>query len=314
MVTHRIIFTSALAGSLLFYILYAYPFSWYLLVLIILLLPFDLLISLPGMMTRRVHFSAPMALAKNDNGYLSVVTQQTGRFPARCIRTRLRVKCDGQSARKSLECGGDGGSRLDVKIDTSRTGLTVFEIKRLWVVSLLGLFKVPAPVKCRAAVLILPAPVRPQNTLSLPLATVLRPKPGGGFSEDHDLRQYRQGDPIRSIHWKVSAKHDSLIIREPLVPPVHSRLVRVMRWDGPSERDLILARLLWISDYLLKLDLSYYIKLGDDGPINEITQAEDLKIYLFHVLGGMPQALPALVTHPARFSWEFRIDAIEDME
>ncbi|MFR5863988.1 MAG: DUF58 domain-containing protein [Acutalibacteraceae bacterium] len=45
----------------------------------------------------------------------------------------------------------------------------------------------------------------------------LRPKPGGGFAEEHDIREYRAGDPLNAVHWKLSAKLDELLIREPLI-------------------------------------------------------------------------------------------------
>jgi hypothetical protein len=187
--------------------------------------------------------------------------------------------------------------------------VTAFESKRVWTVSLIGLFCIPASVNCKAKVLVLPAPAKPPHTVALPRGVILRPKPGGGFSEDYDLRPYRKGDPIRSVHWKVSAKFTSLIIREPLVPPAHSRLLHAVQWGKARERDLILGRLRWVSDYLLKWELPYFVRLGDGGPIAEITRSDDLLEYLYLVLGGTADALPTPATIPVRFAWVFQIDA-----
>ena len=312
--THRIIYIFTLVGSVLFYILYSYWFSWYLLVLILLLMPFDLLISLPGMLTRRIILTAPNILEQSAEGLVTVTALQLSAFPVKCVRAWVHVVCDDFSVWWRAVCGAERGVGYELIIDTSRTGVTVFEIKRFRIVSLIGLFSMPVRTNCKAAVLILPAPRKPPNTISLPRGAALRPKPGGGFSEDHDLRPYRHGDPLRSIHWKVSAKHDSLIVREPLVPELHSRLVRVMRWTEPLERDLILSRLLWISGYLLGLDMYYYIRFGDDGPVAEITRKNDLEDYLYHVLSGAPDLPSAVVSLPARFTWEFCVDASEDVQ
>jgi len=128
--------------------------------------------------------------------------------------------------------------------------------------------------------LILPTPVRPPNSIPLPAAPRLLPKPGGGFSEEHDLRPYRLGDPFNTMHWKISAKLDSLIVREPLAPPPHNRLISLTVWSEPNERDLILGRLRWSSAYLLERGFPHYVRLGERGSVVEIAQPEDLIAFL----------------------------------
>jgi len=149
-------------------------------------------------------------------------------------------------------------------------------------------------------------PAKPPNTVALPRGVILRPKPGGGFSEEHDLRPYRNGDTMRSVHWKVSAKFDSLTIREPLIPQAHSRLLHAARWSGARERDLILGRLRWVSGFLLEWELPHFVKLGDGGPIADIAKVEDLHDYLYLLLGGMPEAIP-IPAVPVRFAWVYKV-------
>ncbi|MBR2633811.1 MAG: DUF58 domain-containing protein, partial [Lentisphaeria bacterium] len=43
-----------------------------------------------------------------------------------------------------------------------------------------------------------------------------RPKPGGGYGENYEIRQYRPGDNLNQIHWKLSAKVGDLMLREPM--------------------------------------------------------------------------------------------------
>jgi len=306
--TRRIIYAVALAGSAFFSVLYSYWFSWYLLVLILLLVPFDLIISLPGMLSRQITISAPRVLDKGANASVVVSTLHTTGFPTRCIKAWIRVSGDDFSIRRRFILRAERGSKYEIAIDTSRSGVTVFEARRIWTVSLIGLFSLPVAVNCRASVLVMPLPEKPPNTVALPRGVILRPKPGGGFSEDYDLRLYRKGDPIRSVHWKVSAKFDSLIIREPLVPPAHSRLIHAVRWSKAKERDLVLGRLRWVSNYLLKWELPFYVRLGDDGPVAEIDNSAQLADYLYRVLDGAADTIIPPASLPVRFVWVLRID------
>ena len=309
MVTRRVIYAFTLAVAVLFFTLYPFWFSWYFLVLLILIVPFDFFISLPGMLSRRIALTVPKVLDQGMDGTLVISAIKLKSFPAGCIKTWIKVTGDDFSSMRGFVCGAERGSRYEVAVDSSRSGVTVFEAKRNWTVSLIGLFCIPAKVNCRVSVLVLPKPVEPPRSVTLPRGVVLRPKPGGGFSEDYDLRPYRKGDPVRSVHWKLSAKFNSLIIREPLVPPAHSRLLNVTQWNGAQERDLILGRLRWVSDYLLKQGLPYYVKLDGNGPIAEITRPADLIDYLYVALDGAANALPSPAAVPARFSWVFQIDA-----
>jgi len=279
--------------------------------MLLLLLPFDLLISLPGMLSRQLSMSSPRILESGEDGIVVLTANHKSSFPARCIKIWIKVSGDDFITRRRFLFGAEQGSRFEISIDTTRTGLTVFESKRFWTVSIIGLFCLPTIVELKASVLVLPPAEKPPSTIVLPRGIILRPKPGGGFSEDYDLRPYRMGDPIRSVHWKVSAKFDSLIIREPLIPPSHSRLLHVMQWNDAKERDLILGRLRWISAYLLKWELAHFIKLGDKGSVAEISSDSDLLEYLYNMLGGTAEALPIPPNVPVRFAWVFRVDAMQ---
>ena len=304
----RIVYAIALAGSIFFFVLYPLWFAWYLLLLMLLLLPFDLLISLPGMLSRSISLSSPKILETGEDGIVVLTTHQKSGFPARCVKIWLKISGDDFTIWRRFVFSADEGGRYEVSIDTARTGVTVFESKRIWTVSILGLVCLPKNLDLRTSVLVLPPPAKPPHTVALPRGIVLRPKPGGGFAEDYDLRPYRLGDPIRAVHWKVSAKFDALIIREPLVPPSHSRLLHAVQWNGAKERDLILSRLRWVSDYLLKWDLAYYIRLGENGPIAEVTCNADLLNYLYLVLDGALDDIPTPPTIPIRFAWVFKVD------
>jgi len=309
MIAHKIIYILSLVSALVFFVLQAGWFSFYLLVVIILLLPFDLLISLPGILTIKLSFSAPDIVDLHDEASVTVTTVQNKRFPARGIKAKIQVTSGNQITSHTHIFGVGQSNKSEIALDTSQGGVVTYSLRRMWSISLFGLFSLPINYAYKTSVLVLPLPIEPTGAVELPNSVTLRPKPGGGFAEDHDLRQYQQGDPVRSIHWKVSAKLDSLIIREPLIPVPHSRLVRFAQWNSPAECNLILGRLRWVSDFLLNQDLAYYIKFGSHGFVREITRHEDFKKYLYDELCQPDTVWKSPVSDAVRFSWEFHIDA-----
>ena len=62
-----------------------------------------------------------------------------------------------------------------------------------------------------------------------------------------DVRLYRPGDPIRRIHWKLSAKKNEWLVRETATEqePVETEQTAVS--DGSGRKRILRKRLLWIS-------------------------------------------------------------------
>ena len=309
MIIRQLIYAFSLVASFIFYMLYPPWISWYLFILALLLIPLDLIISVPGMMSKGLLIRAPSVVEKDSTAFLTLTTTHSKSYPVRFIIAKLLVTGDDFSAVCKVKCPAEKDGRREVSIDTSRSGVTVIEIKRIWTVSLIGIFALPCNVKIKEAILVLPQPVKPENTMALQHGFHLKPKPGGGFSEEHDMREYRKGDPVRSIHWKISAKFNSLYIREPLALPPHSRLVHMMKWNGAAERDIILGRIRWVSDYMLKWHMPFYLKYGDEITLTEVKQDSDLHDFLRNALAKNMMKVNINIIPPSRFSWVFHVDA-----
>lgn len=86
------------------------------------------------------------------------------------------------------------------------------------------------------------------------------PKPGGGFSENHEHRLYRPGDSLNQLHWKLSAKVGDLILREPMEPVQGAVLLTLSLRGTPQELDRKLGRLAYTGDYLLERELDFEIR------------------------------------------------------
>ncbi len=104
-------------------------------------------------------------------------------------------------------------------------GNHVFELDRIKVYDLTGLFYLTRRVSHSASVLVLPEPVSVQLRISEQTRNFYGDSdiyddfhPGDDSSEIFDVREFREGDRIQRIHWKLSAKSDTLLVREDSQP------------------------------------------------------------------------------------------------
>ena len=159
--------------------------------------------------------------------------------------------------------GRGGGLYKWMAWDADHCGRVRCEIERLRVVDGLGLFALPIPRPQACAALALP------RLLDLPLPPLLRgeteavgplkPRPGGGPGEDYDLRPYRAGDPVTTIHWKLSSKRDELVVRETLEPRQEGIVLTFDHFGAWDEVDGVLDRLLTWSTALLEEGRSHTV-------------------------------------------------------
>lgn len=63
-------------------------------------------------------------------------------------------------------------------------------------------------------------------------------KKGQDMSEVFQIREYAPGDSIRHIHWKLSSKLDTLLVKEPALPVDKSLAVFWDKSTGASEADI----------------------------------------------------------------------------
>ena len=120
-----------------------------------------------------------------------------------------------------------------VRFDTAHCG-TLRLRAALSVQDLFGLWK-SAPLPCGEEfvtlepALFLPAVVLSENTaVSADSEQYSQTRPGSDPSETFAIREYIPGDPIRQIHWKLSQKTDTLMMRE-LGLPVISQTLLIFR-------------------------------------------------------------------------------------
>ena len=132
-----LVYLVVLACAVAFFALYHRWFSWYLLVLILLLIPFDVLLSLPGMFNRRISLHAPKIVMQGTEAALRIKTQSTTIFPAGPIRVRICEHAEEKIVFHRISCSSSAGGQFEKAIDTAHSGFVTFSYERFWISSLL---------------------------------------------------------------------------------------------------------------------------------------------------------------------------------
>ena len=249
----RVLYLLSLAGCLAFYIMYRMWLSGLILVCILALPWFSLLVSLPAMVTTRLRLELPAGLDREQ--------AVTAGFAVGCplpppmVRGWLKVK--------NAMTGEIWDLKPDEKLPAEHCGQLEIRLRGCWVYDYLGLFRLPIPRKPQTATLVRPIPQAPPRLPDLTrlLTRSWRPKRGGGFGENHELRLYRPGDSLQQIHWKLTAKTGKLILRETVEPERGLILVKLDLNGDDDALDRKLDRMLWICTYLIEKDLPHELRV-----------------------------------------------------
>ena len=167
-----------------------------------------------------------------------------------------------------------------------------------------------------------PKPVPPEKLPNLAhfMARQRKPKPGGGFSEEHELRDYRPGDHLRDMHWKLSVKTDRLIVRE-AQEPVREMTLLTLDLRGTGEHvDKTLEELLWLSQWLLEHETEHHVMWIDPVDCEMATvfvrDQEDLEQLLLRLLrASLREDTPSIAQR--RFpgaSWRYHIQPDREVQ
>ena len=260
----------------------------YLLLVTLLFPPLIGLLSLPGMLRVRLSMAADGPVLRGSDGTAELSLRASGLLPLTvrlCVRTvHLRTGAEEVLRR---EVRGGGRVRQTIALNTERCGVIRCAAEQVRCYDPLGLFSVRVRGQNAISLLVLPRPVPPAEEpdwTRSDTAQLLRPKYGGGVSEDHDLREYQPGDPLASIHWKASAKLDQPVVREPLVPEHGERLVTFS--PDPARMDGTLDTLYWLSLELCRRGEAHALlwRRGETVHRAEIASPSDVEDAFFPLL------------------------------
>ena len=118
-----------------------------------------------------------------------------------------------------------GKNSFDYSLVIEDYGSYEVRLKKVRIYDLTGMFYFHKKVKCGGSVQVLPR----MQEIGVHLSQAARNfygdadvyddfRPGDDHSELFQIREFRNGDKIQSVHWKLSAKLDELLVKEDSLP------------------------------------------------------------------------------------------------
>ncbi len=289
-----LLYLLAIAGAWLLHLSYLGWFETYFLCCAIAVPLFLSLLSLPAMLSLKAKTMLKKTVTKGKEEYLLVALSLSPILPpCRVIVTAETVnRFTGEVQRCRLDTADPASEPLAFRLPTVKCGQLNCRILRIECRDLLGLFRIRRRTPEETFCTVLPSPAAPDAAPDLDASTetqpVLKPKYGGGYAEEHELREYRPGDSVVSIHWKLSSKMDELIVREALERE-NAHIFVVLSRVGADDRGLEV--LYWLCCELCRRELPLCIVADRIYPVGNENEATEALCAL----------LAAPLSEPARF-------------
>ncbi len=283
MLKRWLLYLLILAGCFVFYVCYQEWFSYLTLMAVLWLPIFSLVISLPVMFTARMQKNVPAVVTRGMRVVINIRPKSV--FPLPPWKMKLRITRPMTRERFVLRPG--------YLLPTEHCAQLQCRCGRPVIYDYLGLFGLPMGKLPPFTISVRPARVETEAALRNP-QNILRwkPKRGGGFSENHELRLYRPGDSIQHIHWKASGKTGKLILREPM-EPANPPVLRIALDGDPDQIDNKLGKLQFLGQQYLQNSILFVVHAETgNGPVRrQVSTAPDLLRVIDEIL-ACPPILP----------------------
>lgn len=296
MAGRRILYITLLAAAAVFHFAYGQYVTYYVLLFLLCLPVLSLLVSIPAALFSRALLRGGADVCRGRESSVRLSAECRFFIPPEMWKFTVEKQnlfTESRAEKQKLRIRSAGTLSENFDPDTTQLGTIRYRIRSARICDYLGLFTLPIRKGGPAFVTVLPDKEQPMPEPEIvdPAERVFKPKPQG-FSEEHELRPYRDGDPLNLIHWKLSEKYDSVIVREP------QELVRkkvVLSVDLPykyEERQSVLEQLRYLNDLMIENGLSYTLQFGRKAL--EIASENDFMDFLRPVLSEPMQAQKAL--------------------
>ena len=243
------------------------------------MLPFlQLAVNLHCRKTVRAVLRAPANAGKNEPFRVVLQIENPSRLPILAAGCGLEVK---NLLTGASECVvrrtailPRGRSEVALELSSDCCGRIRTELKSLRLYDCFWLIPVRCGAGAHASVTVqpdtFPMEVRVLANVNSPEESEVysQEKPGNDLTETFQIRDYREGDSIRQIHWKLSTKYDRLISRDPSLPVTRSVMVF---WDrhaaqvSRTRQDAQAEVLVSLCRALLAADVQFTLAWNEGG-------------------------------------------------
>ena len=128
-------------------------------------------------------------------------------------------------------------------------------------------------------------------------------------AEIYDVREYQAGDRMQKVHWKLSARENTLYIKE-FSYPLGATVVLLMEEDTKGSRvgNLFMEAVVSLSAALLERECAHYVvwkKKNEDGIMRILVRTEeDLYECIMEVLEFSPNCLEQNMEEQYRYTYK----------
>lgn len=265
MIKNRVLYLAVLASALLFYVFYfgwASQFAFYFALLTPL---FSFLVSLPSMLLCRLHIQSPHYGVRGQEANTAVVCIPSRIFPCGHVKCRVILTNRSLATVTTERVHICNYQKQTLSLSTEHCGSVEISVLHSRVYDYLGLIWLPLRKPLPVQITILPnAEIpKPAPRLSEIEFCSYRPKRGGGYAEVHEIREFHDGDSLRDVHWKLTAKTDQLMLREAMEPDRDLVLLSFSLSESAEACDHVFGRLTWIALQLLSAEVPFSIRYYD---------------------------------------------------
>lgn len=292
---NRLIYLLVLLGTSVFFICFDGYLSLYVFVLSLALPFFSLLASLPGLLGIRAALTAgekgagPVTARKGEAIPLQLEVWSATPFSSGRAHAQLTVENTFTGQREQERFVFTAGPRRQAfqhQLASRACGQVVCRLHRIWACDYLGLFSLPVSRPQQLTLTFWPAvyglelEVRESLTPDGEGESYSQKKPGDDPTELFALREYREGDRLSRIHWKLSQKLDKALVKE-LGLPLSDHLLFLLDFNGDgAQADLLLDAFASLSSFLAEGEHAHRVLLWDPRDqrlqCREVTGPEDL--------------------------------------
>ncbi len=184
-------------------------------------------------------------------------------------------------------------------------GKIYFTVDELVVYDFLGMFKIKVPYPCKCEVNVMPDMER--NNILISRAFYFKAEESDSFSQERggddpseifQIREYREGDKLQRIHWKLSAKKDDMMYKEGSLPIQTSATMFVdLYYDRAAKNkkeyiDTTLLTLTTLSTAFLRErlehNISWYNLATGDLMVHRVVSDDDLFLVISELYASLP--------------------------
>ena len=255
------IYIISLISTFIFFLFYKMWVSWYCLIALLVIPVLALIVTIVASQTVRFKVDGPSATLKGKPAYIRLkIDGIASAFSFYKVRLVSTDHMSGATEKKVIVICDNGVTKIP--LETKHCGAYSYKLSKLKVYDLLGFFHFNLNLNKDIELLVRPTPEMPgymPDMFGFKAKNLRKSKKA--HSEIYDIRDYQLGDPVKSIHWKMSAKKDKFLVKEPLEEyGGYSRVILKMT-DDRDELDLHLGQILFTSKFFLDHEVPHIIRV-----------------------------------------------------